>query len=224
MSRPRLLSVLTNSGLSKEPPHPPLCVITNHPARHRDPKTGLPFYNAYAFKEIQKLIAGNFRWSKLTGTWVGNPGVDAAKGVPERFTRPETEEERKERIERVEREKKEADEQKEQEKKRQLAEEEANLAATESMGEAPPLPTDPPAAPSTDTSPPPVIPALGPTPPPAGVPLMMPTPDDPKPIMNSPKAQRPVAPTAPVPGPVTNTATDTAIKSASDAEAGQATI
>ncbi|ROW12698.1 hypothetical protein VMCG_00636 [Cytospora schulzeri] len=204
-----------------KPPHPPLCVITNHPARHRDPKTGLPFYNVYAFKEIQKLIAGNFRWSKLTGTWVGNPGVDAAKGVPERFTRPETEEERNERRERVEREKKEADERKEQEKK--LAEEEeASLAASESMGDAPPLASDPLAAPRTDISPPPVAPALGPTPPPAGVPLMMPTPDDPKPMMASPTAQEPVAPTAPVPAPITTTATDTSVTtSASGAEASQ---
>lgn len=206
--------------ISKEPPHPPLCVITNHPARHRDPKTGLPFYNAYAFKEIQKLIAGNFKWSQLTGTWVGDPGIDAAKGVPDRFTCPETEEERKERVERVEREKKEAYERKEQEK--ELAEEgEAKRASTESMGDAPPLATDPPAAPSTDTGPTPVVPALGPNPPPAGVPLMMPTPDDPKPMMTSPTAQGLVAHAAPEPGPVSAVATDTVTASASSVEANE---
>ncbi|PSR94578.1 YL1 nuclear protein-domain-containing protein [Coniella lustricola] len=88
-----------------KPPQPPLCVITNHPARYRDPKTGLPFYNAHAFKEIQKLIKGDFRWSQAMGTWVGK-GEEAAKGVPTRFLRPETEEERKERLERKEQEKK----------------------------------------------------------------------------------------------------------------------
>ncbi|KAF3770346.1 hypothetical protein M406DRAFT_32948, partial [Cryphonectria parasitica EP155] len=50
-----------------EPPHPPLCVITNHPARYRDPVTGLPYYNVYAFKEIQKLIKGEFKWSQALG-------------------------------------------------------------------------------------------------------------------------------------------------------------
>lgn len=94
-----------------EPPHPALCVITSQPARYRDPKTGLPYYNAYAFKEIQKLAKGNFKWSKLLSTWVGD-GSDAAQGVPDRFTRPETEDEERERLERKEQEKKLADEQK----------------------------------------------------------------------------------------------------------------
>lgn len=207
---------IINPVISKEPPHSPLCVITNHPARHRDPKTGLPFYNAYAFKEIQKLLAGNFRWSKLTGTWVGNPSSEAAKGVPERFMRPETEAERKLRMERKEEEKKEADERKEREKKLG-EEEEAKLAASDSMAEASSMATDPSVAPSTDTTgASPVVLGLGlvpaptttagPTPPPAGVPLMMPTPDDPKPMMGSPTVQGPVTPTAPVLGPVTTTA------------------
>lgn len=213
--------MLTNLVLFKEPPHPPLCVITNHPARHRDPKTGLPFYNAYAFKEIQKLIAGNFRWSKLTGTWVGNPGVDAAKGVPERFTRPETDEERKERMERVERKRKEDDERKEQEKK--LAEEgKADLAASGSMGEVPPSNTDPPAAPIKNTGHPSGVPALGPTPPPVGVPLMMPTPDDPKPTITSPTPLEPATPIGPMSSLVTTT-TDMAPVPASGAEASQTT-
>ncbi|ROV99014.1 hypothetical protein VSDG_03768 [Cytospora chrysosperma] len=215
--------ILFGRKMSKlaKPPHPPLCVITNHPARHRDSKTGLPFYNAYAFKEIQKLIAGNFRWSKLTGTWVGNPGVDAAKGVPERFTRPETDEERKERMERVERKRKEDDERKEQEKK--LAEEgKADLAASGSMGEVPPSNTDPPAAPMKNTGHPSGVPALGPTPPPVGVPLMMPTPDDPKPTITSPTPLEPATPIGPMSGLVTTT-TDMAPVPASGAEASQTT-
>lgn len=85
-------------------------------ARHKDPKTGLPYYNAYAFKEIQKLTKGNFKWSKLLNTWVGN-GTDAAQGVPGRFTRPETEEEIKERLER-----KKEDEQSAEEEKKKAAE------------------------------------------------------------------------------------------------------
>lgn len=218
----------TNSSPVKEPPHPPLCVITNHSARHRDPKTGLPFYNAYAFKEIQKLIAGNFRWSKLTGTWVGNPGVDAAKGVPERFTRPETEDERQERMERAEKEKHEAEERKKQGEMKLAEEGEVNIVdsdpSPEIMGEAPLSPTDAPA--ELSTSPAPVVPAPGPIPPPAGVPLMMPTPDDPRPTITSPTAQASVVPMAPVSGPVatisTDADTDTTTTPASGAEANEA--
>lgn len=230
------LSVLTNSIFFEEPPHPPLCVITNHPARHRDPKTGLPFYNAYAFKEIQKLIAGNFRWSKLTGTWVGNPATEAAKGVPERFTRPETDEERKERMERKERERKErerkeADERKEQEQ--MLAEEgDTKSAILESTGEASSLATDPSATASLDAIAEPPVPdpaqilapapapatTPGPTPPPAGVPLMMPTPDDPGPVTAGTAAPGLVASMGPVPDPVTGT-TDTVTTPASGVEA-----
>ena len=67
-----------------EPAHPPLCVITNHPARYRDPVTGLPYRNSGAFKEIQRLRRGEYKWSRLLGAWVGS-GTVAAKGVPAAF-------------------------------------------------------------------------------------------------------------------------------------------
>lgn len=62
-------------------------MITNLPARYRDPKTGLPFYNAHAYGEIRRLERGDYRWSKLLGSWVGS-GKNAASGVPERFLNP----------------------------------------------------------------------------------------------------------------------------------------
>ncbi|RYP62630.1 hypothetical protein DL769_007236 [Monosporascus sp. CRB-8-3] len=70
-----------------EPGPAPRCVITNHPARYRDPKTGLPYYNGYAYKEIQKLWRGDYKWSRLVGAWLGN-GTQAASGVPARFLDP----------------------------------------------------------------------------------------------------------------------------------------
>ncbi|KAI0850988.1 YL1-domain-containing protein [Daldinia vernicosa] len=73
--------------LSKPTPAP-RCVITNHPARYKDPKTGLPYYNAYAFREIQKLWRGEYRWSRLAGAWMGS-GSYAATGVPARFLNPD---------------------------------------------------------------------------------------------------------------------------------------
>ncbi|KAF4332916.1 vacuolar sorting-associated protein [Fusarium beomiforme] len=73
--------------LSKPSPAP-LCVITNHPARYRDPRTGLPYYNAYAYREIQRLTRGEYRWSHILGAWVGS-GTYAARGVPERFLHPD---------------------------------------------------------------------------------------------------------------------------------------
>ncbi|MCJ1390138.1 hypothetical protein MMC18_002996 [Xylographa bjoerkii] len=60
------------------------CVITGHPARFRDPKTGLPYANSYAYKEIQKLCSGGPRWSSLLGCYVG-PVASAARGVPDQF-------------------------------------------------------------------------------------------------------------------------------------------
>lgn len=50
----------------------------------RDPKTGLPYANSYAYKEIQKLVNGGSRWSNLLGCYVG-PAAIAARGVPEQF-------------------------------------------------------------------------------------------------------------------------------------------
>ncbi|KAF4986674.1 hypothetical protein FDECE_15828 [Fusarium decemcellulare] len=79
-----------------KPSPAPLCVITNHPARYRDPRTGLPYFNAYAYREIQRLSRGEYRWSRILGAWVGS-GTYAARGVPERFLHPD-----KERPEKVE--------------------------------------------------------------------------------------------------------------------------
>ncbi|KAI1819119.1 YL1-domain-containing protein [Xylaria intraflava] len=82
----RILFGREMSKLSKQGPAA-RCVITNHPARYRDPKTGLPYYNAHAFKEIQKLYRGEYKWSSLIGAWVGS-GTSAAMGVPARFVDP----------------------------------------------------------------------------------------------------------------------------------------
>ncbi|KAK4241698.1 YL1 nuclear protein-domain-containing protein [Achaetomium macrosporum] len=70
-----------------KPAHPPLCVITNLPAKYRDPKTGLPYYNSYAYHEIQRVYRGYYKWSRLLGAWVGR-GDYAARGVPEGFLDP----------------------------------------------------------------------------------------------------------------------------------------
>lgn len=82
--------ILFNREMNKLPKQGPVirCVITSHPARYKDPKTGLPYYNAYAFKQIQKLYSGEYKWSSLVGAWIGT-GTTAAIGVPARFMNPD---------------------------------------------------------------------------------------------------------------------------------------
>ncbi|ORY69537.1 YL1 nuclear protein-domain-containing protein [Pseudomassariella vexata] len=70
-----------------KPAHPPKCIITNKPALYKDPKTGLPYRDKDAYKEIQKLQRGDYKWSRLVGAWVGT-GSCAARGVPARFLDP----------------------------------------------------------------------------------------------------------------------------------------
>ncbi|KAH7041133.1 YL1 nuclear protein-domain-containing protein [Microdochium trichocladiopsis] len=81
--------ILFGKEMNKLPkPAPaPRCVITGQPARYKDPKTGLPYYNSFAYKEIQKLQKGEYKFSKLLGTWMGT-GSAAALGVPARFLDP----------------------------------------------------------------------------------------------------------------------------------------
>ena len=94
-----------------KPAHPPLCVITHHPAKYRDPKTGLPYASAYAYREIQRVYRGDYKFSKLIGGYVGSGGY-AAQGVPDRFldptkgrsTTPPAEREERERKQREEKE------------------------------------------------------------------------------------------------------------------------
>lgn len=76
-------------------PHRELCCITAQPARYRDPLTGLPYADAFAFRSIRRFVSGlgggmgTARWSNLLGCFVG-PRTEGrfavAKGVPERFT------------------------------------------------------------------------------------------------------------------------------------------
>ncbi|TVY37736.1 hypothetical protein LSUB1_G004824 [Lachnellula subtilissima] len=73
--------------LRKTKPPPELCAITSYPAKYRDPATGLPYCSAFAYKEIQRLQKGEYKWSKLVGAYVGS-GTYAARGVPARFTNP----------------------------------------------------------------------------------------------------------------------------------------
>ncbi|TVY26964.1 Vacuolar protein sorting-associated protein 72-like protein [Lachnellula hyalina] len=73
--------------LRKTKPPPELCAITSYPAKYRDPATGLPYCSAFAYKEIQRLQKGDYKWSKLVGAYVGS-GTYAARGVPARFTNP----------------------------------------------------------------------------------------------------------------------------------------
>ncbi|KAL2002948.1 hypothetical protein VTN02DRAFT_5481 [Thermoascus thermophilus] len=64
-----------------------LCVITSLPARYRDPETGLPYANAYAYREIRRATEQKYTWSSMLGCYVGPMGF-AARGVPERFLDP----------------------------------------------------------------------------------------------------------------------------------------
>jgi vacuolar protein sorting-associated protein 72 len=80
----RAMRVLTNET---EGPPPVPCAITAYPAKFRDPATNLPYCNAYAYKEIQRLKKGEYKWSTLLQAYVGQTQY-AARGVPSRFIKP----------------------------------------------------------------------------------------------------------------------------------------
>lgn len=60
------------------------CAITAQPAKFRDPMTGLPYANAFAYGQVQRLQNGGSRWSNLLGCYVGSSQA-VARGVPEGF-------------------------------------------------------------------------------------------------------------------------------------------
>jgi vacuolar protein sorting-associated protein 72 len=70
-----------NNGTATTKPH---CVISNQPAKFRDPATGIPFASLHAYREIQRLLRGEIRWSYMLDAYVGEVGM-AASGVPEGF-------------------------------------------------------------------------------------------------------------------------------------------
>ncbi|KAL7945757.1 YL1 nuclear domain-containing protein [Trichoderma barbatum] len=70
-----------------KPPSNQNCVITNLPARYRDPQTGLPYHSVAAYRELQRIKRGELSWSAILNAWVGSEKV-AARGVPARFLDP----------------------------------------------------------------------------------------------------------------------------------------
>ncbi len=76
--------LLKKQKVKLQKPAPVFCAITSQPARFRDPKTGLPYANKEAYKEIQRLYDGGSQWSNLLDCYVGSATI-VARGVPERF-------------------------------------------------------------------------------------------------------------------------------------------
>jgi vacuolar protein sorting-associated protein 72 len=61
-----------------------MCAITSSQARYRDPSTGIPYANSFAFKKLQELKKHQYTWSSMLDCFVGKPRV-VARGVPESF-------------------------------------------------------------------------------------------------------------------------------------------
>ena len=61
------------------------CLVTGMPARYRDPRTGVPYANIAAFKQLRTNDSAerytNGRWSTLLGQYVGSD-LDAPAAVP----------------------------------------------------------------------------------------------------------------------------------------------
>ncbi|KAF2277009.1 YL1-domain-containing protein [Westerdykella ornata] len=67
------------------------CVITNKPAKYRDPRTALPYRDRKAFQVLRGVVSGDFVWCGGLGCFVGGRGrggqgvMTPARGVPARF-------------------------------------------------------------------------------------------------------------------------------------------
>ncbi|KAF8475906.1 YL1 nuclear protein-domain-containing protein [Kalaharituber pfeilii] len=77
-------TLFPNYAVKREKPQQEVCYITSELARFRDPQTGIPYANIWAYKQIQRIRSGQIRWSQLLEAYVG-PTDEAAKGVPEGF-------------------------------------------------------------------------------------------------------------------------------------------
>ncbi|KAG8737928.1 hypothetical protein FRC10_007533 [Ceratobasidium sp. 414] len=74
--------VLMNGAKSNGARTTPICAITGLDAPYRDPRTGIPYANAYAYKTLTRLLQHEFVWSQEKGCYVGDEGRNAARGVP----------------------------------------------------------------------------------------------------------------------------------------------
>jgi vacuolar protein sorting-associated protein 72 len=85
LDRIDLIPALT-PWLDKElrPVQPTLCPITSKVAHYKDPITGVPYADPYAFRILRDCLNHNIVWSEVCNAFVTLPGqTRGAKGVPE---------------------------------------------------------------------------------------------------------------------------------------------
>ena len=51
------------------------CPVTGLAANYLDPRTGVPYANAFAFKEISKILVHDYVWNEEFGCYVGQEEV-----------------------------------------------------------------------------------------------------------------------------------------------------
>ena len=51
------------------------CPITGLAANYLDPRTGVPYANAFAFQEINKILEHEYVWNEEFGCYVGQEEV-----------------------------------------------------------------------------------------------------------------------------------------------------
>jgi len=51
------------------------CPITGLAAKYLDPRTGVPYANAFAFREISKILEHEYVWNGEFGCYVGQEEV-----------------------------------------------------------------------------------------------------------------------------------------------------
>jgi len=66
------------------------CPLTGLAAKYCDPRTGVPYANVHAFKEISKIMDHEYVWNEQFGCYVGQDGVSVIEDDPESEDQEET--------------------------------------------------------------------------------------------------------------------------------------
>ena len=54
------------------------CPVTGLAANYLDPRTGVPYANVFAFREIGKILAHDYVWNEEFGCYVGQEELEVA--------------------------------------------------------------------------------------------------------------------------------------------------
>ena len=77
--------LIADNNSSPAEPKKVICPLTGHPAKYKDPKTGIPYATGEAYSKVRQLVNNKYVYSPILQAYVQSVDQKPAAGVPAEF-------------------------------------------------------------------------------------------------------------------------------------------